>query len=304
MKRIEGLVAAPVTPMQADGSIAPEVIPAYAAFLVRNGVSGVFVNGTTGESLSLTRPEREAMAEAWVAAAKGTSLRVIIHVGCDCLADARALAAHAQRVGADAVGAMPPVFFKAAGLPTLASLSAEIARACPELPFYYYHIPSMTGQDVPIRKLLPMIRALAPNVAGAKYTFENIMDYTLCLEAGFDVLFGRDEILLPALAMGARGAVGSTYNMMGPLYCQIIRAFDAGEMAQARTLQLEGMRIIEAMIDGSLGAPFFVTLKTMLTMLGVPCGPVRLPLAQPDAAAVATLQARITAAVLLRHAAH
>lgn len=302
MQRIEGLIAAPVTPMRADGSIAPDVVAAYAAFLTRNGVAGVFVNGTTGESLSLSRAERETMAEAWVAAARGTPLQVVIHAGCDNLADARALAAHAQAIGAAAVGAMPTVFFKAAGLDALAAEMTGIARACPQLPFYYYHIPSMTGQDVQLRTLLPKIRAQAPNLAGAKYTCENLMDFALCLDAGFDVLFGRDEILLPSLAVGARGAVGSTYNIMAPLYTSIMEAFAAGARDQAASLQLEAMHCIDTLIDGSLGIPFFPALKTMLTMLGIPCGPVRQPLTQPDASVLAVAQARITAARLLRFA--
>ena len=286
MTRLEGLIAAPATPLHDDGSIAPEVVPDYAAFLVREGVAGVFVNGSTGESLSLTRTERETLAEAWITAARATPLKVVIHVGCECLTDARALAAHAQAHGAAAVGAMPTIFFKANGLDALAAEMAFIAQACPNLPFYYYHMPERTGQPVPVHKLLPRIRALAPNTAGAKYTFENIMDYTLCLEAGFDVLFGRDEILLSALVMGARGAVGSTYNVFAPLFTALMEAHAAGRHAAARTLQIEAMRRIAVMAEGLPGVSFFAALKLMLTMQGIPCGPVRPPLTQPDAAAL------------------
>lgn len=288
MQRLTGLIAAPVTPFHDDGSIAPEVVPAYAERLVQDGVAGVFVNGTTGESLSLAKDERLAMAEAWVAAASGTPLRVVVHAGCESLADARELAAHAQRIGAAAVGAMPPVFFRAAGPDALADAMAEVAGGCPDLPFYYYHMPSMTAQEAPMRLFLPKLRERAANTAGAKFTFENVMDYALALDAGFDVLFGRDEMLLSALVMGARGAVGSTYNVMAPLYNRLVAAFDAGDLDAARSLQLESMRAIDRMA-GARGVPMILLLKQLLTRRGVPCGPVRrpMPLPSPDAVAAA-----------------
>ncbi|MGI6494895.1 MAG: dihydrodipicolinate synthase family protein [Kiritimatiellia bacterium] len=288
MQRLTGLIAAPVTPFHDDGSIAPEVVPAYAERLVQDGVAGVFVNGTTGESLSLAKDERLAMAEAWVAAASGTPLRVVVHAGCESLADARELAAHAQRIGAAAVGAMPPVFFRAAGPDALADAMAEVAGGCPDLPFYYYHMPSMTVQEAPMRLFLPKLRERAANTAGAKFTFENVMDYALALDAGFDVLFGRDEMLLSALVMGARGAVGSTYNVMAPLYNRLVAAFDAGDLDAARSLQLESMRAIDRMA-GARGVPMILLLKQLLTRRGVPCGPVRrpMPLPSPDAVAAA-----------------
>eukprot|EP01035_Chromulina_nebulosa_P062885 gene62885-86003_t len=107
--RFRGLIAAPFTPFNADRSVNLNVIPAYARFLRANGVSAAFVCGTTGEGLSLTLEERLAIAEAWVKAAQ---LPVIVHVGHTCLADARALTAHAAKIGAAAVSALAPMFFK------------------------------------------------------------------------------------------------------------------------------------------------------------------------------------------------
>ena len=109
--RFRGLVAAPFTPFHADRSLNLDVIPAYARFLRDNGVGAAFVCGTTGEGLSLTLEERLRIAERWVACADDR-LRVIVHVGHTCLTDARTLTAHAAKIGASAVSALTPCFFK------------------------------------------------------------------------------------------------------------------------------------------------------------------------------------------------
>src|SRR5690606_14641888 len=117
--------------------------------LVRDGVSGSFVCGTTGESLSLTLDERKAVAEAWRRSA-GDRLKVIVHVGHTCQRDAAELARHAAQIGADAVAAMGPSFFRPPGVRELVDWCAGVAAAAGDLPFYYYHIPSMTGVSLPM----------------------------------------------------------------------------------------------------------------------------------------------------------
>ncbi|MCX7935226.1 MAG: dihydrodipicolinate synthase family protein, partial [Planctomycetota bacterium] len=236
--KTEGLIAAPFTPMLPDGGLHLAAIPAYADFLRRNGMIGVFVNGTTGEGQSLTTAERKAVADAWVAAAKG--LKVFVHVGHVSLAEAQDLAQHAQSVGAFAIAACAPYFFKPASASALAQALAPIAAAAPNLPFYYYHIPAMTGVDVPVAAFLQAAAQSIPNLAGAKFTYENLLDFQLCLRAEggrFDMLFGRDEFLLAGLALGAQGGVGSTYNFAAPLYVEIIAACKRGDFAAARDLQ-------------------------------------------------------------------
>src|SRR5947209_17091760 len=100
--RLTGLVAAPHTPLHADGSLNLAAIECQAQLLLETGVRGAFVCGTTGESHSLTVEERMQVAARWLQVAGGR-LPVVVHVGHNCLADARALAAHAQRIGADAI---------------------------------------------------------------------------------------------------------------------------------------------------------------------------------------------------------
>ncbi len=274
--KITGLVAAPFVPLHADSQLNLSVIPAYADYLMKSGVAGVFVNGTTGEGASLSLSERKEVAAAWQQ--HGDGLKIIVHVGQNSLPEAKELAAHAEQIGADAVGLLSPTFFKPA-LPELVSFCAEVARAAPALPFYYYHIPSMSGVQVSMPDFLKAARGKIPTLAGVKFTYENLMEYQQCLaldDGCFDILFGRDEMLLAGLSVGARGAVGSTYNYAAPLYIRLMAAFERGDTVEARNLQTISHRLVDLLIASGNGV---VCGKAMMPLLaGIDCGDCRLPL--------------------------
>lgn len=279
-QHLTGLIAAPYTPMNADGSLKLDVIEHYAKFLHRNGLKGAFICGTTGESMSMSVSERMAVAKRWVEAAP-PDLRIIVHVGHNALPDGRALAAHAQEIGAYAIAAIAPSFFKPATIADLVNFCAGIAAAAPALPFYYYHMPAMSGVDYAMADFLESARTRISNLAGIKFTHENLMDFASCLQAGggrFDILFGRDEILLGALALGARGAVGSTYNYSASLYRNLMKAYENNDLAKARLLQQKSIAIISLLLR--CGAPFISASKAVMQMLGVECGQTRAPIGQ------------------------
>jgi len=274
--RLTGLIAAPFTAMNADCSLNLAMIERQAGALTENDINGVFICGTTGEGLSLTTDERMKIAEKWLAVAP-RSLRIIVHVGHQCLNDSKELAAHAERIGAFAFATIAPTFFRVSNLQQLVDYCAQVADAAPGLPFYYYHMPAMTGADFPMHDFLALASRRIPNLAGIKFTHENLMDYTRCLnfENGrFNILFGRDEILLAALAMGATGAVGSTYNYMPAIYHRMIEAFNSGDTENARRYQSTAIEVISIMSrHGGLPAG-----KEMMKIIGLDCGPVRAPL--------------------------
>lgn len=276
MKHLSGLIAAPHTPFRPDGAVAFDVIARQAQLLAHNRVAGAFICGTTGEGPSLTSEERRQIAEAWIAA-RPEGLSVIVHVGHLCLAEARALATHAQRIGADAIATVAPSFFKPAGQNELVAWCAQVAAAAPQLPFYYYTIPSMTGVSLSAADFLATAESTIPNLAGIKFTFENLMDFqraTAHAAGKFNVLFGRDEILLAGLGLGAKGAVGSTYNFAAPLYHRIIDAFNRGDLETARRAQMNAVEFISVLDrHGGLAAG-----KSVMKLLGLDCGPVRLPI--------------------------
>jgi N-acetylneuraminate lyase len=290
---LSGLVAAPFTPFRANGDVALETIPQVAALLARNGVKGAFVCGTTGEGSSLTSDERREVAAAWRKAAPA-ELKLTVHVGHLSLRESQALARHAQQIGADAVATLAPNFFKPANVQELVAWCANVAAAAPNLPFYYYHMPSMTGVNIPVREFLAVAPARIPNFVGVKFTHEDLADYAdsyALAQKRYSLLFGRDEILLSGLQIGADGAVGSTYNYAAPLYHQLLAALAAGDLETARARQAQAREFIDVM-NGLGGLP---AGKAIMKFIGVDCGPVRSPLSRIDEAREAELHRQLTA---------
>ena len=111
MEKITGLIDAPFTPFHANGDVNLEPIEAYARMLQKNGLKGVFINGSSGEGYMLTTEERMQLAERWVSVAP-EGFKVIVHVGSCCLRESARLAEHAQKIGAWGIGAMAPPFPK------------------------------------------------------------------------------------------------------------------------------------------------------------------------------------------------
>lgn len=275
-KHLTGIIAAPYTAMRDDGSINVEMIDKQAESLIANGISGAFICGTTGESMSLTIEERMKIAERWQTVA-GKNLNIIVHVGHTCLPDCKTLASHAQKIGAYAIASMGPCFFKPTNVDDLVAFCAEIASSAEELPFYYYHIPAVSGVNLSMIDFLKAGRDRIPNLAGIKFSYEDLMDFSQCLrldENRFNILFGKDELLLPALSLGAKGAVGSTYNFAAPLYHIIMTAHQAGDVRTAQAEQARAVDMISVMLRfGGIPAG-----KAIMKMIGIDCGPVRLPL--------------------------
>lgn len=290
---LHGLVAATHSPFHDDGSLAPEVVPAQAAFLSGNGIGTVFITGSTGESHSLTSTERMTLFEAWADAGPKHGLRVIAHVGSNCIEDARIFAKKAAQLGFSAISALAPSYYKPANLDALIECCSAIASAAPQTPFYFYDIPALTGVSFPMDVFLTKARPKIPTLAGIKFTNPDLVAYRRSLDAanGLDLPWGVDESLLAALATGARGGVGSTYNWAPKLYQDLIAAHARGDLDEARKLQSLSI----TMIDLMAATGFLGTAKALMTRLGVPVGPARLPLGNPTAAQVDSLLGKLDA---------
>lgn len=156
MEKIIGLIDAPFTPFHANGDVNLEPIEKYAAMLQKNGLKGVFINGSSGEGYMLTTEERMQLAERWVQVAP-EGFKVIVHVGSCCLRESVKLAKHAERIGAWGIGAMAPPFPKIGRIEELVKYCETIASAAPSLPFYYYHIPAFNGAFLPMLDLLKAV---------------------------------------------------------------------------------------------------------------------------------------------------
>ncbi|SDD64577.1 N-acetylneuraminate lyase [Pricia antarctica] len=272
---MKNLIAATYAPMHQDGSLNLEIIKPYGQFLQSNGVEGAFVNGSTGDFVSLSTIERKQLIEAWAKNRLDTFF-VTNHVGHTNIREAQELAAHSENL-ADAICALPPFYFKPRTLDSLLLYCSEIARSAPSLPFYYYHIPILTGADFPMIDFLKRAVDQIPNFAGIKYSQYNPKDFSQCLhfdQGSKNILFGVDEKMLSSLPLGTTGWVGSTYNHLAPLYYEIISSFIKGDIQKAESLQEKAVFFVETLdkISGFNGAG-----KSFMRLFGLNLGPSRFP---------------------------
>lgn len=288
MQKLKGLIAAPFTPMDEKGELALEQIKALVQLYEKNGVHAAFICGSTGEGVSLTLEEKKQTMVQW-GKVKGDQVKALFMLGGTCLKEMQELALHARHSGMDGISILCPYYFKPANEAQLVVFCKAVAETVPELPFYYYHIPALTGGHFSMARFLALAEEQIPNLAGIKFTAPNIMDFHACRlfkDGKYDLLWGTDEALLSGLATGAEGAVGSTYNYAAPLYNQIIQAFKSGQMNEAERLQQKAVKMVELLMKyGGIGAG-----KAFMKLIGVDCGWFRAPIQSPTAAEVEALK--------------
>ena len=277
IEHLQGLISAPFTPFDNNGKLDVSLIPEYYAFLKRNGITGAFINGSTGEGVSITLEEKKAVAQAWADCSNhDADFKVMVFLGGTCLSDCIDLAKHAREIGLYAVSLTAPFYFKPANVDMLAQVCIKVGESVPDMPLYYYHIPVLSGVNLPMFDLIQALDGKLPNFAGVKYTHEDFMDYQSCMSyknGKYDMLWGRDENMLSALVLGAKGSVGSTFNYAAPLYYDLIAAFNANDLAKARVLQQKSIDMIRLL--GKYGG--ISVGKAYMKMVGFDLGEFRLP---------------------------
>lgn len=274
--QLVGLIAAPFTAFDAKGEVRYAAIARQVESLLAQGVTGAFVSGTTGEGVSCSLTERFRIMEAWQTASAG-KLKLIIHTGALAMPEVRELAAHAQKIGAYATSIVPPTYFKAATVPQLVEFCREAAAAAPDLPFYYYHT-MLTAPNLPMTEFLKAADGVIPNLAGIKFNCHNLYEYQNCrrlFDGRYDIVFGVDEFFAGALAVGARGFIGSTYNYAAKLYFAVWDAFKRGDWTAVERGMARVCRGVDLLVaNGGLAAG-----KAMMLHCGIDCGDPRPPLA-------------------------
>ena len=247
-QKFKGLVAAAYTPMHEDESIAPEKIAPLVEYAVRQKFAGLFAVGSTGEFCSLTMEERKLVAKTYIREAAA---------------------------GADALCAIAPYYFRPETVRDLAEFIKRIAPACDGKPLYLYHAPGITHVNLPMSEFVKIMLDEVPNFAGIKFTNENLCEFERCVALGGDriqMMFGRDEMLLGALAMGAEAGVGTTFNYLPKIYRGVIEAFESGDMAKARSFMELSHRAVT--ISARYG---LASIKVFMKFAGIDPGPMRSP---------------------------
>ncbi|NOI65718.1 dihydrodipicolinate synthase family protein [Vibrio sp. 99-8-1] len=290
MKKLQGLIAAPHTPFDSNNKVNFSAIDQIAQLLIDQGVKGAYVCGTTGEGIHCSVEERKAVAERWVKAADG-KLDLILHTGALSIVDTLDLTRHADTLDILATSAIGPCFFKPGSVEDLVDYCAQVAAAAPSKGFYYYH-SGMSGVNLDLEQFLIQGDKNIPNLFGAKFNNADLYEYQRCMRVAggkFDIPFGVDEFLPAGLAVGAVGAVGSTYNYAAPLYLEIIEAFNAGKQDEVARLMDKVIAIIRVLVEyGGVAAG-----KVAMQLHGIDAGDPRTPIKSLSAAQKADVLAKL-----------
>jgi N-acetylneuraminate lyase len=274
-QHLEGLIAATFTPFTPDGKLNLPMVPDLARSLKKHKVSGAFICGTTGEGSSLTFDEKEVLIEAW-SKHQSADFKIIAMLAGTSQAEAVALAKQARDHQLYGMAVTAPFYFRPSSVDQLVDYLKPIAAAAPELPLYFYYIPLLTKVELSMVSFLERVDGQIPNFAGIKYTHHDLMEFSLCRKAvggKYDIMWGWDETLLAGFAMGAKAAVGSTYNYAAPLYLKLIEALKANKLKDARILQEKSIGFIKLL--GQYGGPG--TGKAIMKLCGLNCGEFRAP---------------------------
>lgn len=268
------------TPMFDDGSVHYARVDVLYQRCIESGFKGIFLNGTTGECMSLSTEERKRLVEAWVLCRKkhnNPDFKIFVHIGSSNLYEATEMAEHAQAQGADGIAMVPTFYFRPKNLSELLDQCKYVASAAPEVPYYYYNIPSMTGVNFPLTSFMEHAIREIPTFAGLKNSFNDLVDYQQCLHSAGDkyaMYWGTDEVFMMVYAAGNRHYVGSTYNYMGDIYVKMLEAYHAGNFERLSTLEAEATGIYRILNDYNS----LIAGKEIMRHIGVDCGPVRRPL--------------------------
>src|SRR5690606_6689009 len=150
------------------------VINYYANYLISKSSNGVFVCGTSGEGLLLPVEERKKLLEAWMPFQD--KLKIIAHVSTTNYVESSALAKHAEEIGVDAIGCMGPCYLPPKNPEELVEFNRIIALSAPDTPYYYYHLPLVSGVNIKMNEFLKKAAPRIPNLNGIKFTSPDLMD--------------------------------------------------------------------------------------------------------------------------------
>ena len=266
LNRIGGVIPAMLTPFDNGEEVDIPATKALAEHLVQMGVGGLYLTGSTGEGFLQTKEQRMKVVEAVTEQVNGR-VGVIAHVGSISTAESIELAKQAASVGADAVSAVPPFYYKFS-FDQIVRHYTEIAEAT-ELPLVIYSI-GLTGVNMSIADVEKL--ASIPNIKGIKLTSADtyqIQRIKRHLGDSFTVYSGCDEVFLAGAVMGADGFIGSTYNLIPDLYIRLLDAVKAGDIRKAEEIANLANDTLEVLLAHN----YMPMLRYMTDRFAVKIGP-------------------------------
>jgi N-acetylneuraminate lyase len=273
--KFQGIIPAIVTPFDKQENVDHAALAMLTDRLIRGGVGGLFVCGTTGEWYSLSEEERMKVADTVVEAA-AKRVPVMVHVGANATGSAIRLARHAHRAGVQAVSALPPL-----GRPYPPQFLWEHFRAIGDstpLPFYLYHLPQVFGDLISLDKFIEAIDTI-PTLKGVKfsaYRIDDMIHLKVRAAGRLNILSGCAEQLLSAVVNGAEGSICTWYNFFPRLGNKIVECAQKGDIQQAGKLQDLMVEIGMLCIGNTLG-----NIKMLMAHQGIDAGIPRRPALWP-----------------------
>lgn len=276
LNKYKGVIPAFYACYDEAGEISPDGVQALTKYFVRKGVKGVYVNGSSGECIYQNVEDKKIVLENVMKAAEG-KLTVIAHVACNNTKDSMELARHAESLGADAIAAIPPIYFR---LPEYATAKYwnDISAAAPNTDFVIYNIPQLAGVALTAGLFAEMRKN--PNVIGVKNSSMPVQDIQMFkAQAGEDyVIFnGPDEQFISGRVIGAEGAIGGTYGVMPELFLKMDEYVRSGDFGKARKIQYAVNEVIYKMCSAH-GNMYGVIKAILKVNEGLELGGVREPL--------------------------
>lgn len=275
LEKYYGVIPAFYACYDEEGNVSPNRVRQLTRYFINAGVKGTYVCGSSGECIYQSKEERKLVLENVMDEAKGR-LTVIAHVACNNTADSMELAAHAEKLGVDAIASIPPIYFR---LPEygIAKYWNDISSAAPNTDFIIYNIPQLAG--VALTPSLFREMRKNPRVIGVKNSSMPVQDIQLFKSEGGDdcVIFnGPDEQFISGRLMGAEGAIGGTYGVMPQLFLKADACLKAGDWETARNIQYDIDQIIYSMC--ACKGNMYAVIKELLRRNGLDIGSVRSPL--------------------------
>lgn len=276
LDKYKGIIPAFYACYDEEGNISPERVRALTEYFIRKGVKGIYVNGSSGECIYQSVEDRKVVLENVMEAAAG-KLTVIAHVACNNTKDSKELAAHAQKLGVDAIACIPPIYFH---LPeyAIAEYWNDISDAAPDTDFIIYNIPQLAGVSL-TQSLFAKMRE-NPRVIGVKNSSMPVQDIQMFKQAGgedYIIFNGPDEQFISGRVIGAEGGIGGTYGVMPELFLKMNELVEAGDLKKACEVQYQANEVIYKMCAAH-GNMYAVIKEILRINEGLDIGGVRRPL--------------------------
>ncbi|MBE8847597.1 4-hydroxy-tetrahydrodipicolinate synthase [Enterococcus durans] len=269
---IEGSIVALITPMDEQGEVDYDGLERLITFHLSEKTDALLVLGTTGESSTLSSEEEEEILRFTVEKVNG-KVPVIAGAGTNATKKTIDRVNRFAELGADQVLVITPYYNKTSDAGLLAHFTAIADRS--PIPIILYNVPSRTGMTIPIQVLERL--AKHPKIIGIKEASGDIsyvMAVARLLNETFVLYSGNDDMILPVLSVGGSGVISVWANIKPKQVHGLVSAFNNGNIEKAQAIQLEALPLIHALFSETNPIP----VKAAMEILGLPAGPLRLPL--------------------------